>query len=313
MKTTFVRDFFKRFYLLNKVGHWIFCKFAILLTIISPRLNTMFIYWIRFGKLPNLKNPTTSNEKVMFLKLKRFNKDPFSKQCADKYAVRFYVEECGLRNILIPLYASYDSINDIKWEELPNRFYIKWNFGSGLNIRCDDKTIFDFEAAEKQLNKWKNNREHYVTSELQYNFKKKIIVEENLCLDKVGVPDDYKVYCFNGKPLFVLLCVDRHLGHAKFYMFDDKFVFKPTYTYDGLNTDINKVFQKPVGYEEILHYAEVLSKPFEFVRVDFYIIGGKVYFGEVTLTSSGGRDLDITPEFDKVAGSLINLKEKYEY
>lgn len=314
MKTTFIRDFLKKNNVLNAIGHWLFCKIAILLTHISPSLNTKFIYWIRFGRLPNLKKPQTSNEKVLFLKLNRFNKEPLSKQCADKYAVRSYVEQCGLSNILVPLHAFYENPEEIKWDELPNRFFLKWNFGCGLNIRCEDKKTFDTQKAIRQLKKWKNNKDHYVTSELQYNCDKKLIlVEENLSSGGDALPEDYKVYCFNGKPLYVLFCVDRHLGHAKFLICDRDFKFYPTYTYDGLRIDSFDKYSKPEGYDKIFEYAEILSKPFEFVRVDFYIINGKIYFGEMTLTSSGGRDLDITPEFDKLAGNLIQLKDSYEY
>jgi hypothetical protein len=312
MKT--LRDELKNSKFLFKSVRALFLVLAKFLTILSQTWNTLFIYRVRFGRWPDLKNPKLLNEKVMFLKLNRFNKELFSKQCADKYAVRSYVKSCGLGDLLIPLIANYDNPEDVEWNILPNRFFIKWNFGTGLNIRCEDKGIFDVQKATKQLKKWKNNTDYLVTSELQYECEKKqILVEENLSRGGQELPEDYKVYCFNGKPLFVLLCVDRHLGHAKFLMYDTDFNFKPSYTNDGLKYDHKKEYNKPDGFDNILKYAEILAKPFEFVRVDFYIIDGKIYFGEVTLTSSGGRDLDITPEFDKLAGSLIKLQDKYEY
>lgn len=292
----------------------LFLLYARFLTFVSPTLNSKFIYRVRFGRNPDLVSPKSLNEKVLFLKLHRFNKEPLSKKCADKYAVRSYVESCGLGDILIPLIAHYDNPEDIEWSKLPNRFFVKWNFGTGLNIRCEDKEVFDSKKATKQLINWKNNKDYLVTSELLYNCEKKqILVEENLSKGDVELPEDYKVFCFNGKPLFVMLCFDRHLGHAKFLMYDRFYNFMPTYTYDGMNYNFNREQRKPEGFDTILKYAEILATPFEFARVDFYIIEGNIFFGEITLTPSAGRDLDITPEFDELAGSLINLKDKYDY
>ena len=50
----------------KKISH-IFTSF---LTLISPKLNTKFLYWRRFGKKLDFDNPQTSNEKVLWLKFK---------------------------------------------------------------------------------------------------------------------------------------------------------------------------------------------------------------------------------------------------
>lgn len=301
------REYIKKNAFLSNIGRSVFIGIAKLLTLLSPRLNTNFIYYIRFGRFPNLSTPQTLNEKVMCLKLNVYNKDVVVRQCADKFAVRRYLKDHGLEHILVPLLASYDNPTEIKWDSLPNSFFVKWNFGCGLNIRCKNLNTFDRDEAVKKLRKWKSNTDYLTTSELQYECKeKKIIIEEDISLSVDKLPEDYKVYCFNGKPLFVLLCVDRHLGHAKFLMVDKDFNYCPAYTYDGLNTPVLSE-KKPSGFDEILKYAKQLSEPFDFVRVDFYIINGKVYFGELTFTSSGGRDLDITPEFDRLGGDLVTL------
>lgn len=65
---------------------------------------------------------------------------------------------------------------------------------------------------------------------------------------------------------------------------------------------------KPDGIDEVFHCAEVLSKPFPFVRADFYLEKGRVYFGELTFTPSGGFDKSRLPETDRMFGEMVKLQ-----
>ena len=109
------------------------------LTILSPKLNTEVVFFFKFHRRINWKNPQTLNEKILKLKLDSYGSDPKIRQCADKYAVRSYVEAKGLRDMLIPLLAAYDRAEDIVWDTLPEAFALKWNFGCGFNLICTDK------------------------------------------------------------------------------------------------------------------------------------------------------------------------------
>ena len=122
-----------------------------LATIISPTLNTRLRYRYLFKKKLNLKNPITFNEKLLWLKLKKYNFDPLIAQCADKYRVREYVRSCGYENILIDLLGVWDDAKCIPWDELPDRFVLKWNFGAGMNVICKDKKVVDRVAVIKQM------------------------------------------------------------------------------------------------------------------------------------------------------------------
>ncbi len=112
-------------------------------TLFSPTMSTKILYRKRLGKKLNLKEPKTFNEKVQWLKLHEINKKEIYVKCADKYLVREYVKECGCEEILTKLYGVYDDANDINWDELPDKFVLKWNFGCGLNIICKDKSKLD--------------------------------------------------------------------------------------------------------------------------------------------------------------------------
>ena len=90
------------------------------LTRISPRLNTEIVYFFKFKRPINLKNPKTLDEKIQWLKLNTYLNNPLVKQCADKYKVRNYVKECGCEEILNELYGSYNTVDEIPWDKLPN-------------------------------------------------------------------------------------------------------------------------------------------------------------------------------------------------
>jgi len=64
---------------------------------------------------------------------------------------------------------------------------------------------------------------------------------------------------------------------------------------------------KPDGIDEMFLYADKLSKPFPFVRADFYLHHGKIIFGELTFTPARGIDPNRLPETDLMLGKLLKL------
>ena len=101
---------------------------------ISPYINTRLRYFQVFGKHMDLEHPVTLNDKVLWLKLHKYRGNQLIKDCADKYAVRNYIEQKGCPEILNDLIASYDTVEEIEWDKLPYQFAMKWNFGCGFNI-----------------------------------------------------------------------------------------------------------------------------------------------------------------------------------
>ena len=277
------------------------------LTVLSPKLNTQARYRQVFGKSLDLDHPQTLNEKVLWLKLNKNMKDPLVIQCADKYAVREYVERCDCSEILNTLIGAWDRAEDIPWDELPSQFVLKWNFGAGMNIICDDKSRLDREKTIKQLKKWGKCKYWLPFSEMQYKYApKKIVCEAYLNDGKGFLPQDYKVYCFNGKAKYVMLCIGREIGRPKFYYFDKEFKHARL-SAAGLSAPDDLKIENPECVKKVFEYAEKLSAPFPFVRVDFYVVGEKVYFGELTFTPSAGLDGSRLRETDVLFGKMIDL------
>lgn len=281
--------------------------FKSLLTRISPKLNVKFNYWYYYKRPLNLKNPILFDEKIQWLKLNEYHKNIYT-ICADKWKVRDYVASKGLSGILNDVIGVYQKPEDINWSELPNEFVMKWNFGNGFNLICFDKNSLDINSSIQTLKKWGKTKSHLIHGELQYkNIPKKIICEKFLKDKKEGVlPDDFKVYCFNGVPKYILVCEGREKGWPKFYFFDTNWQLARI-NKDSKDAPEGFTLPKPDNLNQLMEYATKLSNDFYFVRVDFYIVDNDVYFGELTFSPSGGFDVLRLPETDRMFGELLNL------
>ena len=279
-----------------------------LLTQISPVLNSKVAYYRQMGKKLVLDNPKTLNEKLMWLKLYRYNSSPLACTCCDKVAVRDYVIDHGCEQYLTKVYGVYDSPEDIEWEKLPKAFVIKWNFGSGFNLFCRDKDTFDRESAIAQMNKWKNKRYWLKYSELQYeNMPKKILIEEMIDTSDGLPPRDYKVFCSYGTPKLLFVASDRYEGRTKFDYYYPDWTWIPV---KNAHPNAGDVLQRPAELEELLDAASKLSKDFPLVRVDFYIEAGKIYFGELTFSHFSCRTPFDPEEYDRIFGDLFPIEEE---
>lgn len=258
----------------------------------------------------NLESPQTFNEKISWLKLNWFNEN--AKICSDKYAVREYIKKLGYEDLLVPLYAVWDSPKKIDISVLPNEFILKTNNGCGGHYICKDKTSFDKKEAIKILNK--NFKKNYAPTSLEWTYEdiKPVVICEKLLDEDCHTPLDYKIYCNNGTAKFLYVC-KRHncIADAKLELdyYDIKFKkLECKQVYPNISCEL----KKPKNYDRMIELAGKLSKEFPCVRVDFYNINGQIYFGEYTFFPSGGA-LPFTPnEYDKILGDMIELPEKQE-
>lgn len=284
-------------------------KFCCFLTDISPELNSRVRYKDFFGRKLDLENPKTLNEKLMWIKLNNYNKNPLIYRCADKWAVRAYIEEQGYPELLNEVIAVYDDPDEIEWDKLPSKFALKWSFGSGMNIICYDKSQLDIHQTVRQLKTWKKNRVWRRFSELQYKFSsKKLIVEKFIDSLNTDLPIDYKVFCFHGEPKFISEYIrDKETFSVIRNYFD--FDWNVISCVDPKAVDDPSLFEKPEHLDEIFDYAKKLSKPFPFVRMDFYQTGGKVMFGEMTFTPTACLCQQYSEPGDLEFGKYIDINK----
>ena len=123
-------------------------------TIISPSLNTQLHFLYNTGHFADLRNPSTFAEKISWLKLNKYATDPVVRKCSDKLCVREYVKSKGLEHLLNPLFSAYEHVDEIVWDNLPEQFVLKWNFGCGYNLLCPNKNTLNKTDAKRTLKKW---------------------------------------------------------------------------------------------------------------------------------------------------------------
>ncbi len=277
--------------------------------ILSDEFLSKIYFKIVLKKELDLKNPKTFNEKLQWLKLYYFPKNPKVIQCSDKYAVREYIISKGYSSTLVPLLGVWDNVKDINWKQLPKSFVLKCNHGCAYNILCSDKEKLDIKRAMKQLNSWLLEDFGAFNVEIHYSkIKPRLITCEEYLGDCIT---DYKFFCFNGKPYCMYvsndLVHDRQAQIGFFYLDGSKMPLKRD---DYM--DISSVVL-PTFFNEMKDMAEILSKDFPFVRVDFFIANDKYYFAELTFTPSACMMPFNPDKFDLEWGNLIDITEVMKY
>lgn len=228
----------------------------------------------------------------------------------DKYAVKQYVANIIGEEYIIPTLGVWDKFDDIDFSSLPDQFVLKTTHGGGGGgvVICRDKQSFDKATAKRRLESSMKSDIYKSLREWPYKNVKKRIIAEKYIEDESGYLRDYKVMCFNGQPKLIQMHMGRFNGvHTQdFYNCDwEKLV---DINQNGcINSDI--LLPKPQCLEQMLELSSKLSKRLPQIRVDWYIIGAKLYFGEMTFFDAGGFD-DFVPEsLNEVIGSWIVLPE----
>lgn len=275
-------------------------------------------YWIKTGRRLNLKNPERYTEKLQWYKINY--KDPLLVKCTDKYEVREYIKSLGLECILNDCYGVFDSPEDVDFDALPNRFVIKDTLGGGGNsiIICKDKSKANIEEYREKMTKWINKKRiRSAGREWPYYSGKKhrILVEKYLEQDDGDLPD-YKFFCFDGEVRCVYLMTNYRENHADGILgfLDRDFNLLPVHREDF--NPLTVAPEKPINYEQMVKYAEIISKQLPHVRVDFFNINGQIVFGEMTFFMASGYFKFEPDSFDYEMGKWFQLpaakKEKLQ-
>lgn len=266
-------------------------------------------YRVKLGRWPNLNNPQRYTEKLQIYKMKYRN--PIMGRCVDKYEVRQYVEEKGLKDILIPLIGLFETPSEINFDFFPNSFVLKTtDGGGGKNVLvCNDKSKLDYDSTRKQLCSWMNVKDVNAGREWAYTqiLSSRIIAEKKLeATDfQMGLVD-YKFFCFNGKFRYMYIITERIPGRqAKFSVYDREFNKLDVYRNDELKCEYT--LPKPENFEQMISIAEHLSEGLPHVRVDLYNENGNIYFGELTFYDGSGYFGFIPDEFDYELGKWFDV------
>ena len=264
----------------------------------------------RTGYALCLKNPLTFNEKIQWIKL--YDRNPLMTQCADKYAVRAFVQKklANDMNILNKIYGVWDNVRDIDWNSLPRQYVLKATHSYNANIIVhDNKEINPSKIADTLIQYL--GQDHYSRA-MEWCYKDippRIICERYLeNTDKTLI--DYKFFCFNGEPRFIQLDLDRSNKHSTVF-------FNPSWetqnfqmSYPPPPPELYPNIHPPECLQDMLRIARTLSQEFAFVRVDLYNVHGKPIFGEMTFYPGAGYAKFMPQEWDRKLGDLLSLPHR---
>lgn len=295
--------------IIRKIYIKLYNEFRIILTRISPHLSTYYIYKKNVGVIPNLNNPVTLTEKLQWLKLNLYYHNEKVTQCIDKYLVRNFVLNKGCGEILNELYGVWDNVEDIPWDELPNKFVLKCNHGCGYNIICENKQELDINKTKHQINKWLKQKYGLSTAEVIYSdIVPKVICEKYIePSDKKGLKD-YKIFCSYGEPKLVYVITGGHGNEECLDYYTTEWKWIPVN--NGTLPNAGNNVEKPKKLNEMLLYAKKLSKDFPIVRVDLYYENEQIYFGELTFLATGGMSKFNPREYDKIFGEMFDIEKE---
>ena len=262
----------------------------------------MFSIWHKrsTGAPLNIDNPKTLDDKIAYM---AFRTDTSEwTRLADKVRVREYVEECGYGEYLPLLYGTWEYAFDIDFKVLPSAFVIKTNNASATNILVRDKSTIDEAAVKRQLDEWLKLDYGRRTCQPHYSRIKPLILAEEFLGGGNQSLNDFKFYCVNGQPMYVIVYSDRvantHDMKRTLYDMD----WQPHQEYLGRKAVAGYGIEKPFSFRKMEEIAEKLSAPFPFVRVDFYEVNKKPVFGEMTFTP--GMQ-EVSTEFSEMLGEQI--------
>ena len=262
-------------------------------------------YLKKLHKIYNESNLVTFQDKLNYLLI--HESPEYKSNFVDKIKIHKYTKKILGKDICVPILKIYNNFDEINFNELPNKFVLKYNHGSAMNIFCNDKFNFNISNAKLKLNQWKNKNYGIFNTEFQYLYvKRKVFVAPYLC-DKII---DYEFFCFNGIPKFIraqkLLIEKNHTLLHNWYDLN--------WNLTDIESGIPGYFripeikiEKPKNLDLMINYAKKLSKDFVFVRVDLYEVNNTVYLSELTFTPSNTLMKFKNNEQSLYLGSLLDI------
>lgn len=259
-------------------------------------------YFERVGHKLDWNELHTYTEKMQWAKL--FDLDPRKTLLADKYAARAWVAEKVGEEHLIPLLGVWDSFDEIDFDSLPDQFVLKTNNGCATNLIVKDKSKLNLKKTRRLVNDWLDMEfSYYNPFEFHYAAIPPKIIAEKFMSDGSGDLADYKFFCFGGEPKFCWIDINRYSDHRR-NIYDMDWVLQP-WKRKVENSDVE--IPRPKEFDEMKRIVTALAEGFSHVRVDVYLVGGQVYFGEMTFTSGSGFGRFTPDSADLMLGDLWEL------
>ena len=246
---------------------------------------------------------------------------------ADKVAVKERVAQKIGREHVVPSVAVLDDPSDFDFVEYPREFVLKPSHGSQAGILFHNESArhkstwkphddiwggyYDFHPSDLPVhiefmreisNIWLKSKYRPGVEVCYEAIPPKLIIEKYLRPNPVGSMHDFRMYTFHGKVKFFRATsgLEDYTPAFAYDEFGLPLVIKAGHdNYDGHGRHPTL----PAEWATMKNMAEILSEGVDFVRVDFYLIGHRIYFSELTNYPLSGT-LTFTPDsFAKLVSS----------
>jgi hypothetical protein len=282
---------------MNKILNLIISIIAIF---IPARLFVSLQYYFIYSKTIDYSSPKLLSEKLQILKIGKQSNNKII--CSDKIKVKDYIRSRGYEHLLIPTLDIQDRFHGLSWNEYPVPYIIKVSNGSGQQIvvmtkrvRFASKVLFMLRSFIKRYNR---------TKEMVYAYSKHRFIVEPYLMNANSIMNDYKFYCFNGEPKFIQINDNNSSKNGRM-MIDENYNYYPFPFVSGTEEKID--LPSKSSLDKMKEIARDLSKEFDFVRVDLYLLNDEIKFGELTFYPLGGYMLRNSYPLDQEWGKLLNF------
>jgi hypothetical protein len=274
----------------------------------APIWYVSLMYWLFHRRALNLKKPTYFTEKLQFLKLHVFPRDPLVIRASDRVNMREMLKDKNLSTYLIPSFGPFTNVGDIPWKKLPKQIVIKASHGPGMQTIILDKHHLDLSSIQGTIQKWLST--NYGRKHLEKQFSpltKQFMIEKYLGVDS-SPPLEYQLHVFHGQVKYV--SVQSGQGQQKRYSY-----FLPNWTpfpagqMEGFQTSDYPIVEPP-NFQGMIQLAEKLASPFPYVRVDLFNLEGKIYLLALTFLPYHGDVVFTDPHADRMMGTWLHIQDE---
>jgi hypothetical protein len=277
------------------------------------------------------RNPKTYQDKLKYKMA--YDRRNILKIWADKNKVRAYVEEKIGPKYLNDVYGVFINSEDINIGIFPRNFVVKANHGSGAVIIVSEQAPKENSLPKDSrkvnwerfyihpdsliwldllniVNRWMTldfykSPSHF--PEWAYKDIPPRIIFEKFLGDDGQVASDYRFFIFNGICQYIEVdCSWSNLPTRN--MFDSE--------WNPVNVTLKfppaiPTPSRPTEMGKMIMLAEKLADGIDHVRVDFYLVGNKIIFGEMTNYHTSGQQIFYPLDFNYTFAKNWNPKAHY--
>jgi TupA-like ATPgrasp len=268
-----------------------------------PRtMRRRYWFWRWHRRWLPLRHPVTFTDKMNWRILR--DRRPLLDGTCDKLAMKEYAEshrgELPLR--IATTYWSGTDVEELARVELPPEWVLKPNHRSHVVLFGSGEP--DIADLRERTRGWLDELNWSMLGEWAYSRARRRLVVEERIGGPDAVPTEYLVFVFDGVARMIQVVEG---GLALLTQRCYTAAWEPL-SYK-LRTPLGPIRPAPPELSRLLEIAGHLGQGFDFIRVDFLVHDGEIWFGELTPYSQGGTFPAGTPDLDAMLGGFWHLPD----